>query len=207
MGRPVEIVPVIDHSLSVSLNALLSRQISDGRSDEISYSVLMHRTGPHHTQPKYPSTTFIVLCQSKSNISSNSSYCQPYPKYFRQCRYPSSADFLPLSQPAVIPGHTRRHSIDPGSSAWTHLHLIHTWPEWAPPPVKVSTSSMRSDLPARPSAQAPACSLYHSLVRTGQAEIKYIADYPADAGSLTRLHGSSGQGGYTHISQKKRICP
>lgn len=31
--------------------------------------------------------------------------------------------------------------------------------------------------------------------------MKYIADYPSDAGSLTRLDGSSGQGG-TDISQK-----
>ena len=33
--------------------------------------------------------------------------------------------------------------------------------------------------------------------------MKYIADYPTDAGSLTRLHGSSGQG-VQQISRKKK---
>ena len=81
---------------------------------------------------------------------------------------------------------------------------IRTWIEWASPSVKVSTSSVRSDLFARPSSCTPNCSLYHSLVRTGKAEMKYIADYPADTGSLTRLHVLSGQGGLllTDISQK-----
>lgn len=54
--------------------------------------------------------------------------------------------------------------------------------------------------------QAPLCSLHHPLVRTGKAEMKYITDYPVDAGSLTRLCGSSGQGG-TDISAKKTPSP
>ena len=42
------------------------------------------------------------------------------------------------------------------------------------------------------------------LVRTGKAEMKYIIDYPSEAGSLTRLHGSSGQGGTDPSQEEKK---
>ena len=79
-------------------------------------------------------------------------------------------------------------------------------PAWVRVTVKVSVSGIRSDLLGvlpRCRHQTPACSLYYPLVRAGKAKMNYIADYPADAGSLTRLDGPSGQGG-TDISPGKR---
>jgi hypothetical protein len=58
---------------------------------------------------------------------------------------------------------------------------------------------MRSDLPARPSSSVATDASLFALLPvspSAKAEMKYIADYPADAGSSTRLHGSSGARGY-----------
>jgi len=205
----VKFVPVIVHSLSVSLHALLLPDLCGG-SRRISYSFqwteLVPTLGQHHSRPKHPSTTFIVFA-NLSQISLLPNPARPlivHPRKIFPHAVISPADF-PVTA-TVTPRHT---PVTPDSSgAWTHARL--------PQPPRCGCRGhitqgfdVRHELGPplrvrrRASRQTPACSVYRPLVRTGKAEMKYIVDYPADAGSLTRLDGSSGQGG-TDISRDKR---
>ena len=198
MGRRVEICPG-HRSSCCSLNALLSPEISTADLDEFHFffqwTELVHPSVKDHSHPKYPSTTFIVL----SNLSPISPSFPIEPcLLLSQIIFPPMPLSLPptscLSHSPVIPGHAPRVL---GPTLTSLIPTFRVWLEWASPSLKVSTSGVRQDHFVRPSCPASlwmlACSLYHPLVRTGKAEMNYIADYPAVAGSPTRLHGSSGQ--------------
>ena len=195
----MEIVPVIVHSLSVSSNALLAPEILDlgnlifHRWTELVPPSLDTIRDPNSSQQRY------CLCQSESNLAFP---IQPFPLLCHLKYFP-----MPLSPPPISPSQpavtvvTASHRPDPllGPTSPTRA--------WVRVTGKVSVPGMRSDLAARPSSlspQTPACSLYYPLARAREAKMKYIADYPADAGSLTRLDGPSGQGS-TDISPEK--CP
>lgn len=132
--------------------ASLSR---DGGSRRISYSFpnwSNPRSKPFAT--KIPVNKVYCLCQSKSNLSFQiqpnflllSGPSKIFPLIYHAVI--SSADFLLVTHPRDSRSlHWPVHM----NYAWTHLHLT-SWPEWASPSVKVSTSSTRSDLPTRPSS-------------------------------------------------------
>ena len=161
----------------------------------------MDRTGPPLGQGPFASQISVNNVIVLSNLS------QISPSFpIEPCLLLSQIIFppMPLSPPPisclshspVIPGHAQRVL---GPTLTSPIPTFRVWLEWASPSLKVSTSGMRQDHFVRPSCPASlwmlACSLYHPLVRTGKAEMNYIADYPAVAGSPTRLHGSSGQRG------------
>jgi len=179
-------------ALSVSLNALLARDL--GRWIYSYFIFLPNWFYPRSTS--FASQTSVnnvyCPCQSESNLSFP---IQPSLLLSTQnispCRYLLRR--FPCHSPVVIPGHEpcldpppgRRHTVQGfDSQAYARTSLC---------------------IRRRASLQAPACSLYYPLVRTGKAEMKYIADYPLGAGSLTRLDGSSGQGGYRYLA-KRMTC-